>query len=64
MADTGKNILRYFEKSGKLQISMPYWTGVDGEQKPGKTVTVDIVAVRSTPDAIEIFRRIAAIGER
>jgi hypothetical protein len=57
-ADTGKNVLRYFEQAGKLQISMPYWTGQDGEQKPGKTVTVDIGAVKASPEALEVFRRV------
>jgi lipoprotein-anchoring transpeptidase ErfK/SrfK len=64
MADTGKNVLRYFEKAGKLQISMPYWIGKDGEQKPGKTVTVDIAAVRATPRATGIFGRITATEGR
>jgi hypothetical protein len=62
-ADTGKNVLRYFERAGKLQVSMPYWTGADGERKPGKTVTVDIAAVRSVLDAIEMFRSIATTGD-
>jgi hypothetical protein len=56
--DTGKNVLRLFEKAGKLQVSMPYWTGADGETKNGKTVTLDIEAIESTPDAIGILQRI------
>jgi hypothetical protein len=58
VADSGKNVLRLFEKAGKLQVSMPYWTDKDGVQKPGKTITIDIQAVRATPEAIEIFRKV------
>jgi hypothetical protein len=57
MADTGKNVFRFFPKAGKLQISMPYWTDKDGAQKPGKTVTVDVDAVRESPKARGVFER-------
>lgn len=30
-ADTGKNILRYFDGAGKLQASMPNWTDLNGD---------------------------------
>jgi len=55
--DTGKNIFRYFEKAGKIQISMPDWTNADGESKPGKTVAVDIAALIN--DDVEIRRQAA-----
>jgi hypothetical protein len=59
-ADTGKNVIRYFKGAGKLQVSMPYWTDKDGEQKPGKTVTVDIEAVKATQEALDVFKQIAS----
>ena len=57
VVDTGKNILRYFEQAGKVQISMPNWKNADGENKPGKTVTVDIAALVN--DDVEIRRQAA-----
>jgi len=61
-ADTGKNIFRYFDEAGKLQISMPFWTNGYGEQKPGKTVAVDIAALVETPGAMEMLRQIIDMG--
>lgn len=56
IVDTGKNVFRYFAKGGKLQASMPYWTDKDGTQKPGKTITISIDAVK----ARELFAQIGA----
>ena len=56
--DTGRNVLRWFAQAGKLQISMPYWTDSTGEQKPGKTVTIDIDALRETEGAAELFKAV------
>ena len=53
--DTGKNILRYFAEAGKLQVSMPYW---GDENKPGKTVTVNVAAIMENTEALELMRRI------
>ena len=55
-ADTGANVFRYFKKAGKLQISMPYWEDADGNQKPGKTVTLDVAALRESPEAMKLLR--------
>jgi hypothetical protein len=57
MADTGRNILRLFESAGKLQVSMPYWIDTNGEQKPGKTITLDVGALLTSPEALDILRR-------
>lgn len=57
---TGKNILRYFPKAGKLQVSQPNWTNDKGEEKPGKTVTLDIEAARETPEAVELIKQAIA----
>jgi hypothetical protein len=45
IADTGRNVFRYFRDAGKLQISTPYWKDKDGAEKPEKTVTVDILTL-------------------
>jgi hypothetical protein len=63
VADTGKNILRYFKDAGKLQVSMPNWTDANGETKPGKAVTLDLAALRATPEALEMFRVIGGDAE-
>lgn len=60
-ATTTKNILRYFSEAGKLQISMPSWKNEAGEEKTGKTVTLDITALKASPDALELVKR-AVIG--
>ena len=36
--DTGKNILRYWQSAGKLQICMPKWTDKDGVEKNGNAL--------------------------
>ena len=62
VVDTGKNVLRYFDQAGKLQVSMPYWTNDAGEQRPGKTVTMDVAALLMSPDALEVVRKIIGAG--
>ncbi|MDR0453611.1 MAG: hypothetical protein LBH05_02215 [Deferribacteraceae bacterium] len=57
-ADTGKNILRYFKNAGKLQISQPNWKDKDGSEKRGKTVTLDIAALKGNPAALDIIKQI------
>ena len=59
IVDTGKNVLRFFEKAGRLQISMPNWMTKEGEVKPGKTVTINVDALRETPDALNMLRKIS-----
>lgn len=59
-SDTGKNVLKYFQQAGKLQISMPNWTDGNGEKKQGKTVTLDITALKDNKDALELVRQIIA----
>ena len=58
--DTGKNILRYWKEAAKLQISMPYWTDEAGNQKPGKTVTLNLDSLRETDGGIALFEKIFA----
>ena len=56
-AETCKNVIRYFQAAKKLQISNPYWTNDAGEQMPGKTVALDLKALRECPEAMTIVRR-------
>ena len=58
--DTGRNILRYFSEAGRLQICMPRWTNKDGIEKQGKTVALNLDALRKTPEAVELFKKIFA----
>lgn len=58
IADTGKNILRYFSKAMKLQVSNPYWLDKEGQQKNGKTVTLDIAAAAENAEAIRLLKTV------
>jgi len=59
IVNTGRNILKYFKESGKLQICQPNWADDKGQEKQGKTVTLDIAALHNTPEAMEIIKQIA-----
>ena len=54
-ADTGKNILKYYPKAGKLQICMPEWKNEAGETRRGKIVTLDLAALNACPEATRII---------
>ena len=56
---TGKNVFKLYEAAGKLQVSTPDWVK-SGIKLPGRTVTVDLKALREHPDAAGLFRQ--AIG--
>ena len=58
IADTGKNILRYFPKAGRLQISLPYWRDKNGEQKNGRTVTLDVAAAAENVEAVRLLKAV------
>lgn len=51
---TEKNVLRYYKKAGKLQVSLPDWQDNEGETKPGKTVTLDIESMQLSDDKEDI----------
>jgi len=59
-ANTGRNVFRYFKTSGKLQVCNPNWIDNGGQEKQGKTVTLDISALRESPAALDIIKQIAA----
>ena len=56
--DTGANVLRWFAQAGKLQVSTPDWTRPDGKIVSGKTVTLNLDAVRETDGAIEFLQSV------
>lgn len=58
IADTGKNILRYFPKAGRLQISLPCWLDKNGEQKNGRTVTLDLAAAAENTEAVRLLKTV------
>ena len=57
--DTGKNVLEYYPREMKLSVAKPSWTNAMGEVKRGKTVVLDLAAVKNNPEAAAMFRRIA-----
>ena len=62
IAKTDYNTLTYYAQAGKLQISSRDWTGPDGQTHRGKTVGLDLAAVKASPDAMRIFKNIFGEG--
>lgn len=56
--DTGANVLRYYAEPGKLQVSLPDWNDKAGKPHPGKTVAVDINALRANTQAVELLKQL------
>ena len=54
--DTGRNVLSWYKKAGRLQVSMPSFQNRDGEWKRGKTVAINL---ESLYDAMEDDKTIA-----
>lgn len=57
-ASTKKNELEYYREAGKLAISRPSWTDGNGESKRGKTVTLDLTALKESPEALRLLQKI------
>lgn len=60
IADTGKNVLRYFRQAKKLQVSNPYWIDAQGNQQNGKTITLDIAAAAENAEAVRVLKAVLA----
>lgn len=58
--DTEKNVFRYWKNAAKLQVSMPFWTDNEGNQQMGKTVTINLDALRECIEAMALFEKIFA----
>ena len=58
-AGTSKNELEYYEAARKLAVSRPAWTNDSGEVKRGKTVVLDLAALKESPEAVSLFLSIA-----
>ena len=43
---TKSNVLRWYPRAGKLQVARPDWTDDEGQVKTGKTVTLNVQAVK------------------
>jgi prophage antirepressor-like protein len=56
--NTGKNILRYFEEFGKLQIAFSGWESKNGQKYHGKKIGLDLVALKRSPLALDLIKRI------
>ena len=59
VADTGKNVIELYQNAGKLAISRPSWTDDAGEVRRGKTVVLDLGAVKTSPETVQIVKDIA-----
>lgn len=59
-ATTRRNEIEYYKAAGKLAISRPAWTDDSGNTRRGKTVTLDLAALREAPEAIAVFEEITA----
>lgn len=57
-ASTRKNELEYYREAEKLAISRPSWTDGSGESKRGKTVTLDLAALKESPEALHLLQKI------
>lgn len=58
VVNTGRNVLEYFPTAQRLSIAKPNWINAAGEEKRGKTVMLDLQAVKDCPEAANIFREI------
>jgi hypothetical protein len=55
---TAKNVIKFFEKAGKLQGFMHDWIDKNGIMHHGKLSSIDVNAVYDDPEAAELFRDI------
>ena len=58
VVNTGRNVLEYFPAAQRLSVAKPNWINAAGEEKRGKTVMLDLQAVKDCPEAANIFREI------
>ena len=55
--NTGKQIIRYYQEAGKLQISNPPRMSPQGEERPGKALTLCIdTLLEGNPEAMAAAR--------
>lgn len=53
VAVTARNTMEYFERAQRLAVSRPAWTDEDGNERRGKTVVLDIRALKESPGSSE-----------
>lgn len=47
---TSKNVLNFYPEAERLAVSRPSWVDTDGNERQGKTVTLDVASLREKPD--------------
>lgn len=57
-ARSGRVLLRWFAKAGKLQVTSLYKDRESGELRPGKVVTLDEEDLRLHPELLEMLARV------
>lgn len=55
VATSKKNVLRLYVQAGKLMVAQPDWEDDNGEAKQGKTVTLDLAALKGNEEARDMF---------
>ena len=60
VAVTARNKMEYFERAQRPAVSRPAWTDEDGNERRGKTVVLDIRALKESPGAVKLMQDIAA----
>ena len=61
--ETATNTIQFFEQSERLNVSLPRWTDEHGQQKHGKTTTLNISSLLESDEntlnaARDIFAKI------
>ena len=56
--NTSKNILKYYLKAGKLQVTKLEYMYKSVNQKHGKTVVLNIDVLLETLESIQLFKKI------
>jgi hypothetical protein len=60
--DTGKNVFRFYPEAERLQVSMPDFKKADGVWRHGKTIGIDVRALReemaADPTIADFFKAV------
>jgi len=56
-ARSEKNVLRWYPKAGQLQVSRPDYEDNNGQTRPGKSVTLNVSALREESDDVKTAAR-------
>ena len=56
---TNKNVLQFYRDAGKLSVARLPWLDKDGDERPGKTVCLDIEAI--TESGAPVMKDVRAV---